>query len=79
MGHRHLSRREILDSIVCLGSGSLLVPQTLRAQASVANGIIRGKLLDGATGKPMKSVNGITFPKSSKKRPNEGSSGPRTI
>ena len=56
MGHTpHLSRREILQSIPLLGSGSLLLPTSvLRGQRpdTSAPAIIRGSLVDGATGQP---------------------------
>jgi hypothetical protein len=57
MGHTpHLSRREILQSIPLLGSGSLLLPvSVLRGQRpdTSAPAIIRGSLVDGATGQPV--------------------------
>src|SRR4051794_24044777 len=57
MGHTpHLSRREILTSIPLLGRGSLLLPvSVLRGQRpdTRAPGIIRGKLIDGASGQPV--------------------------
>jgi hypothetical protein len=56
MGHTpHLSRREILKSIPLLGPGSLLLPvNVLRGQRpdTSAPAIIRGSLVDGATGQP---------------------------
>src|SRR5258708_19340423 len=57
MGHPpNLSRREILRAIPLLGPGSLLLPvSVLRGQRPDASapGIIRGSLVDGATGKPV--------------------------
>src|SRR5437660_80501 len=57
MGHTpHLSRREILQSIPVLGPGSLLLPvSVLRGQRpdTSAPAIIRGSLVDGATGQPV--------------------------
>ena len=56
MGHHHLSRREILNSITVLGSGSLLLPwRALYGEGSATStpGMIRGALRDGATGKPV--------------------------
>ncbi|PYV19632.1 MAG: hypothetical protein DMG07_01465 [Acidobacteria bacterium] len=55
MGHIHLSRREVLDGIARLGAGSVLLP--LRALAGQqaelpARGVLRGRVLDAATGKP---------------------------
>jgi hypothetical protein len=54
MGHVHLSRRDILKSIPVLGHGSLLVPAGLMAQRpdTSAPAVIRGSLVDEATGKP---------------------------
>ena len=55
MGHAHPSRRDILRSIPVLGSGSLLLPlQHLAAQRPDTRtpAVIRGSLIDGATGKP---------------------------
>ncbi|HYI96043.1 MAG TPA: CehA/McbA family metallohydrolase [Bryobacteraceae bacterium] len=55
MGHVHLSRREILKSIPVLGRGSLLIPAgNLIAQRpdTSAPGVIRGSLVDDATGQP---------------------------
>jgi hypothetical protein len=54
-GH-HLSRREILNSIRALGSGSLLLPLSAlqgERQNTQAPAVIRGALRDGATGKPI--------------------------
>jgi hypothetical protein len=54
-GH-HLSRREILNSIRALGSGSLLLPLSAlqgESQNTQAPAVIRGALRDGATGKPI--------------------------
>ena len=54
MGHVHLSRRGILKSIPVLGRGSLLVPVGVTAQRpdTSAPAVIRGSLVDEATGKP---------------------------
>jgi hypothetical protein len=54
MGHtRHLSRREILNAIPVLGAGSLLLPLRAQRPDTRAPAIIKGALLDGATGRPM--------------------------
>ena len=57
MGHyTHRTRREILQSISVLGSGSLLLPLgVLRGQKPDTRtpGVIRGELRDGATGEPV--------------------------
>jgi hypothetical protein len=56
MGHVHRSRREILQSIPVLGAGSLLMSTgVLRGERpdTRAPGIIRGSIVDGATGKPV--------------------------
>lgn len=55
MGHAHPSRRDILRSIPVLGRGSLLLPiHQLTAQRPDTRtpAIIRGSLVDGATGQP---------------------------
>jgi hypothetical protein len=54
MGHLHRSRRDILNSIVALGSGALL--RTLAPDARAAAGpvgVIRGQLRDAASGAPI--------------------------
>ena len=57
MGHGpHLSRREILQSIPVLTTGSLLLPlSVLRGQRPDTRtpAVIRGALVDGATGQPV--------------------------
>ena len=56
MGHHHRSRREILKSIPVLTTGSLLLPlSVLYAERpnTQTPGIIRGKLRDASTGKPI--------------------------
>jgi hypothetical protein len=56
----HLSRREILNSIWALGSGSLLLPLSAlqgESQNTQAPAVIRGALRDGATGKPNFYIN----------------------
>jgi hypothetical protein len=57
MGHGpHLSRRDILSSIPILSSGSLLLPaRVLHGQRPDTRtpGVIRGALLDAATGQPV--------------------------
>jgi hypothetical protein len=57
MGHSpHFSRRELLKSIPVIGRGSLLLPvHRLAAQRpdTSAPGVIRGALVDEATGKPV--------------------------
>jgi hypothetical protein len=63
MGHTHRNRREILESITLLGAGSLLVPcGALSGQGldTKTPGVIRGKLLDAATGKPVAAKIRIT-------------------
>src|SRR3954452_3713064 len=56
MGHaKHLTRREILQTIPVLGRGSLLIPMNrLAAQRpdTRAPGVIRGSWVDAATGQP---------------------------
>jgi hypothetical protein len=52
MGRNHLSRREVLNSIALLGSGSLLLPARVLYGGSAdsrATGVIRGALLDQVT------------------------------
>ena len=54
--HHHASRREILQSIAVLGGGSLFLPRNLaRGQKPDTEtlAVIRGKLLDKATGRPI--------------------------
>ena len=53
MGHVHFSRREIVRSIAVLGSGSRLVPLFGERPDTTTPAVIRGKLLDGATGEPV--------------------------
>jgi hypothetical protein len=56
MGHVHRSRREILQSIPLIGSGSLLLStMVLRGQRPDTRtpAIIRGAIVDGASGKPV--------------------------
>jgi hypothetical protein len=57
MGQEHnLSRREILNSIWVLGSGSLLLPLSVlqgEHRNTQAPAVIRGVLRDGATGRPV--------------------------
>ena len=53
MGHIHLTRREILQSLPVLGSGALLRPLRGGRPDTKTPGVIRGELLDGATGKPV--------------------------
>ena len=54
MGHaRHLSRREILNAIPVLGAGSRLLPLHGQQPDTQAPAIIKGALLDGATGRPV--------------------------
>jgi hypothetical protein len=56
MGKRHLTRREVLDSIALLGAGSLLLPvgalETGFADTR-PTGVIRGALRDRASGQPV--------------------------
>jgi len=63
MGAMHRSRREVLNSIAVLGSGSLLLP--LRGLCVTqgdtrAPGMIRGALRDGSTGKPVAAKMRVT-------------------
>lgn len=53
MGHHHLSRREVLNSIAVAGQGTLLAPliPSSRAQPT-PTGVIRGRLLDASTNAP---------------------------
>lgn len=52
MGHIHLSRREILESIPVLSAGARLAPLWGERPDTKAPGVIRGALRDGATGQP---------------------------
>ena len=49
---RHPSRREILNAIPLLGAGSLLLPLSGQRPNTSTPGVIRGALIDGATGQP---------------------------
>src|SRR2546426_12229902 len=54
--YHHPTRREVLESIPILGSCSLLVPQNLllgQKPDARLPGVIRGKLLDAASGGPV--------------------------
>src|ERR1700687_3121142 len=77
MGHTpHLSRREILRAIPLLGSGSLLLPlSVLRGQRpdTSAPAIIRGSLVDGATGKPVAAKIRLVNPNTNEAYMPEGS------
>jgi hypothetical protein len=56
MGYRHVSRREVLKSIQVLTAGSLLLPARVLFGGrpdTRTPGVIRGSLIDGATGKPI--------------------------
>src|SRR5262245_46122823 len=54
MGHHHLSRRELLGSIPVLpATGSLLPPFHAQRPDTKTPAVIKGKLLDGATGQPI--------------------------
>ena len=53
MGHTHLTRREILQSLPVLGAGALLRPLRGERPDTKTPGIIRGSIIDGATGKPV--------------------------
>ena len=53
MGHVHLTRREILQSLPVLGAGALLQPMRGERPDTKTPGVIRGAILDGATGKPV--------------------------
>lgn len=54
MGHHHFTRRELLAAIpVLAATGELLQPLHGQSQATVPPAILRGKLLDGATGEPI--------------------------
>src|SRR5215831_16598194 len=52
MGHIHLSRREILQSIPVLGAGARLAPLWGERPDTKTPAVIRGEIRDGATGKP---------------------------
>ncbi|MFN7918635.1 MAG: CehA/McbA family metallohydrolase [Bryobacteraceae bacterium] len=52
MGHHHLSRRQILQSIPVLSSGSLLLPLHGQKPDTSTPATIRGTIRDAATGKP---------------------------
>lgn len=63
MGAQYRSRREVLNSIAVLGSGSLLLPVgALWGQNpdARARGVIRGALRDGATGQPVAAKMRVT-------------------
>ena len=54
--HHHPTRREVLESIPLIGAGSVLLPRDpLRAQKpdTETPGVIRGRLRDGRTGRPV--------------------------
>ena len=54
MGYRHhLSRREILHSIPVLTTGALLLPLHGQRPDTSTPAVIRGSLVDGATGQPV--------------------------
>ena len=53
MGHVHLSRRDILQSIPLLGSGAMLAPLWGERPDTKTPGVIRGALRDGVTGQPV--------------------------
>ena len=48
MGHVHLSRREILQSLPLLGSGAMLAPLWGERPDTKTPGVIRGALRSGA-------------------------------
>lgn len=52
MGHIHLSRREILNRISVLSTGSLLLPVYAQKPDTSRPGVIRGAIRDAATGQP---------------------------
>src|SRR5260370_738263 len=52
MGHIHLSRREILQSIPVLGSAALLAPLRGQRPDTQTPGLLRGAQRDGATRQP---------------------------
>lgn len=54
MGHHHISRREVLKSIQILTAGSVLLPACVlfgEPPDTRTPGVIRGSLIDGATGR----------------------------
>ena len=53
MGSYSLSRREVLNSIVILGSGALLRPLHAQRTDTSVPAVIKGKLTDAATGEPV--------------------------
>jgi hypothetical protein len=62
MRRHHLSRREALESIVYLTTGAALVSTRLSAQPGAPSGVIRGKLIDGATGQPTRAKMRVVQP-----------------
>jgi len=60
MGHPHLSRREALARIPALAGGAALAPWGGAAGAARAMGVLKGKLLDSATGRPVAAKIRIT-------------------
>ena len=61
MGYtRHLSRREIAQMIPLLSSGALLVPLRGEQRNTQTPGVIRGKLVDDATGQPVAAKMRVT-------------------
>ncbi|MBI3682442.1 MAG: CehA/McbA family metallohydrolase [Acidobacteria bacterium] len=61
MGHPHVSRREILRSIPVLAGGTLLRPLEAQKPDTSAPAVIKGKLLDGATGQPIAAKIRVTL------------------
>lgn len=53
MGYHSLSRREILNSVVVLGSDALLRPMCAQRPANSVPAVIKGNLTDAATGQPV--------------------------
>jgi hypothetical protein len=53
VGSHSLTRREVLNSIVILGSGALLHPLHAQHRDTSAPAVIKGTLKDAATGAPV--------------------------
>jgi len=65
--HSHLSRRQILDSIVALGRGCALIPLTRLGRQNApeqAKGVVRGSIKDGASGALTSAKLRVTSPAS---------------
>lgn len=53
MGSHSISRREVLNSIAILGSDALLLPLRGQRTDTSMRGVIKGRLMDAATGEPV--------------------------